>query len=240
MSRPPYLRLSFRWLAAGLALVAAGYACYVAVTWLRYGNAERAAKSSANDPSLDPFMPVYDVVERHQVRVDAPADVTFSASCNINLQDSGIISAIFKIRKLLFGPPTGSQKPLPSGLVNQAKSWGWGVLAEVPGREIVFGAVTKPWDANPVFRALPPDEFATFHEPGYTKIVWTLGVDPIDATHSLARTETRVAATDPLSRAKFRRYWSTLSPGIIAIRWVSLRQTRSDAERSARTPISPS
>jgi hypothetical protein len=58
-----------------------------------------------------------------------------------------------------------------------AKSLGWGVLAEVPGGEIVMGAVTKPWTANPVFRALPPDAFATFDEPDYVKIVWTLRAD---------------------------------------------------------------
>jgi hypothetical protein len=33
----------------------------------------------------------------------------------------------------------------PLGLVDQAKAWGWSELAEDPGREIVFGAVTQPW-----------------------------------------------------------------------------------------------
>ena len=92
---------------------------------------------------------------------------------------------------------------------------GWGVLAEIPGREIVVGAVTRPWMAQVVFRALPPDEFARFHEPGYVKIVWTLRADPIGADESVFRTETRAAATDPSARIKFRRYWSFFSPGIV-------------------------
>jgi cation transport ATPase len=51
---------------------------------------------------------------------------------------------------------------------------------------------------------------------------------------SLARTETRVIATDPAARRKFRRYWSIFSPGVVLIRRVALRLTKLDAERRAR------
>ena len=53
----------------------------------------------------------------------------------------------------------------PRGLLALVKTLGWGVLAEIPGREIVMGAVTQPWMADVVFRPLPPGEFAAFHEP---------------------------------------------------------------------------
>ena len=106
----------------------------------------------------------------------------------------------------------------PRGLLALTKSLGWGVLAEVPGRKIVMGAVTQPWHANVVFRSLPPSEFAAFNEPDYVKIVWTLRADPVGADGSIFRTETRAVATDATARAKFRRYWSCLSPGIILIR----------------------
>jgi hypothetical protein len=111
---------------------------------------------------------------------------------------------------------------------------GWGVLAEVPGREVVVGAVTKPWEANVTFRALPPDQFAAFSEPGYVKIVWTLRAEPITAGESLFRTETRAVATDATARATFRRYWALLSPGIIVIRWAVLGPVKSEAEQRAR------
>jgi hypothetical protein len=122
----------------------------------------------------------------------------------------------------------------PRGLLASTTSLGWGVLAEVPGREVVVGAVTQPWKANVVFRALPPDAFAAFNEPDYVKIVWTLRADPIDAGESVARTETRVMTTDPAARRKFRRYWSVFSPGIVIIRRVALTLVRADAERRAR------
>jgi hypothetical protein len=88
--------------------------------------------------------------------------------------------------------------------------------------------------ANPVFRPLPPAEFAAFHEPGYAKIAWTLRADPISASESVARTETRVATTDRAARAAFRRYWSLVSPGVALIRRVSLRLVKAEAERRVR------
>jgi hypothetical protein len=84
-----------------------------------------------------------------------------------------------------------------------------------------------------VFRALPPDAFAAFNAPDYVKIMWTLRADPLGARESIARTETRVATTDPGAREKFRRYWSVFSPGILLIRHVMLKRVKADAERRA-------
>jgi hypothetical protein len=81
------------------------------------------------------------------------------------------------------------------------------------------------------FRGLPPDEFAAFAEPGYAKIVFTLAADPLSQNRSVFRTETRVMTTDPESRARFRRYWSVFSPGILLIRYEMLRLLRQEAER---------
>ena len=113
-------------------------------------------------------------------------------------------------------------------------SIGWVILDDAPGREVVVGAVTKPWEANVVFRGIPPREFASFAEPDYVKIAWTLRADPIGGSESMFRTETRAFATDAGARAKFRPYWAFLSPGIIAIRWLSLSQVKTKAERAAR------
>ncbi len=65
------------------------------------------------------------------------------------------------------------------------------------------------------------------------KIAWTLRADPDGDGRSLFHTETRAIATDPVSRAKFRRYWSFVSPGIVFIRWLMLGPVRAEAERRA-------
>jgi hypothetical protein len=205
-----------RWLATGAGIVGAAYTSYAASAWLRYGR-PRKARGDAADPLLDTVMPSYDVCERHRLAVVAPADVTLAAAKQVELEDSRIIRAIFKARALILRGQSAST-PRPTGLVEGMKSIGWGVLAEVPDRELVMGAVTKPWEANPVFRPLPPEDFARFADPDHVKISWTLRADPTDDGGSVFRTETRAVATDPTSRKKFRRYWSLLSPGIIAIR----------------------
>jgi len=97
-----------------------------------------------------------------------------------------------------------------------------------------MGAVTRPWEADVHFRSLPPDEFARFDAAGYAKIVWNLAAAPLDAEHSLFSTETRVVTTDAVSRERFRRYWTLLSPGIVLIRRLSLRLVRADAEQRYR------
>ena len=97
-----------------------------------------------------------------------------------------------------------------------------------------MGAVTQPWLADVVFRPLPPHEFGAFTEPGYVKIAWTLRVDSVSDVASVFRTETRVATTDPIARAKFRRYWSFASPGILLVRRLLLTPLKVEAERRAR------
>jgi hypothetical protein len=226
------MRSAGRWLAAGVGFAGAAYATYVGVTWYRYGEPPRPTAED-EDEWLDRFMPAYEVIERHHVRVHAPAEITLAAAQQMDLLHSPVVRAIFKGRELILGS-TPDHRPRPRGLLAEVQALGWGVLAAVPGREIVMGAVTKPWEANPTFRALPPDEFPAFSEPDYVKIVWTLRADPVGVADSVFRTETRVATTDSAARAKFRRYWSFLSPGISLIRWMSLRPLKAEAERRAR------
>ena len=177
-------------------------------------------------------MPDYDVADRHQTSVAAPANMAFAAACEIDLQQSAIIRGIFTWREHLLGSDPATTTG-PRGLVAWTMNMGWGVLAEVPNREIVIGAVTRPWDPNPVFHAVSPERFAEFDEPDYVKIVWTLRADPSGERTSIIRHETRAVATDSIARRKFRRYWSFLSPGIIVIRRVALKLVKGEAERCA-------
>jgi hypothetical protein len=221
-------RSAMKWCAAAFGLSAAAYGTYVGVTWSRYGKTKQVNEDS--DALLDQFMPQYEVGSRHKIEVAAPAEVTFSAAADTDLESCALIRGIFKGREwILRSKPDRTIRP--RGLLAQTKSLGWGVLAECPNREIVMGCVTKPWEANPRFRALPPNEFAAFHEPGYVKIAWTLRADPSENGESVFRTETRAVATDPVARAKFRRYWSLLSPGIILIRTFMLPALKREAEQ---------
>lgn len=181
---------------------------------------------------LDRFAPIYDIRERHRVPVATSTDATYAAARALDLGRSRVVRAIFRARALLMR--ARGDAGFPAGtLLDVTQDMGWRILGERPGREIVLGAVTRPWEADVRFRGLPADEFAAFAEPGYVKIAWTLAAEPRGSGESLAVTETRAVATDPAARRRFRRYWLLARPGIVLIRRLALGLVRSDAERRA-------
>lgn len=230
VSRRSRLPTIAAWSAAGAGLAAAEYAVSVGRSWLRYGQGPRSADDEG-DALLDRFMPAYDVVERHQIRVQAPAAVTLAVARDQELLQLPVVRALVRGRELILGARP-DERPRPRGLLAEVQSLGWVVLAELPNREVVVGAVTKPWEPNVTFRSIPPDEFAAFAEPDYVKIAWTLRADPIGQRAAMFRTETRALATGPAARTKFRRYGAFLSPGIRLIRRLSLRPLKTAAERA--------
>lgn len=212
--------------AGAVALLGVGYAGF---TWYRYG---KVTSGGPRNPLVDRFIPKYELREVHQTRVAAPAHVTFGVAHDLDLQRSTIVRAIFTGRELLMGGERSKREHAPSFLA-EVLAQGWRILAEEPGHELVIGAVTQPWKADVEFRGLAPEEFAGFREPGYAKIVWTIAVKSLGEKASIFSTETRVATTDAESRSQFRRYWSVFSPGILLIRYETLRLVRREAERVA-------
>lgn len=218
-------------LAGALTLAGTAYAAYGAGAWARYGRPAAPRHAAERDTLLDSVMPEYEVVERESLAIRAPADVAWQALREQDLTGSPVVRALFALRaRLLRGG--ASETALPRQLVPALAEIGWGLLGEVAGRELVFGAVTKPWQADPEFRGLGPNAFLAFREPGYVKIAFTLRVDPAGPS-SVVRTETRAATTDPAARRRFRGYWAAFSLGIILIRKLLLRAVRRDAERRA-------
>ena len=238
MKRPSNVRPSrpsgrvFKLSAAVAGLGAAAYGAYAALTWVRYGCVPRAAGDEA-DALLDRFLPRYDVVERHAIAVAAPAPVVLDTAREQQLFNIPLVRWVFRGRELVMRSAP-AKRPLPPDLLDQVLLLGWAILAEDPGRELVVGAVTRPWEANVVFSGLAADAFASFNEPGYVKIVWTLRADPTGVDSAIFRTETRALATDDQARRRFRVYWSLASPGIWLIRRLSLRPLQRAAEQRSR------
>ena len=209
MTPRSFTRSTSFWIAGAAGLAAATYGTCAAVTWLRYG-CHGDPSADERDALLDAFISHYDVVERHHIAVRAPAAVVMAAARDMDMAGSPVARAIFRAREIVMGASRVESRK-PRGIIEETLSLGWGVLADVPGREVVVGAVTRPWEADVKFIALPPDRFATFAVPSFIKIAWTLRADPVGPTTSLFRTETRAVATDDFARSKFRRYWSCVT-----------------------------
>ncbi len=238
MKKPGVKRPALKALAAGASLLALPYLAYVATTWYHYGRGAGQREGTQEDSLLDRFMPTYEVAERHQIDVAAPPEITMAAAREMDLYASPLVRAVFAMRTLpsrLRGAPPRE----PASLLDETLALGWRVLAEVPDRGVVVGAVTQPWRAEVEFRGLDPESFIGFNEPGYAKIAWTLEVIPLGPASSRFRTETRVRTTDARSRALFRRYWAVLSPGILLIRQQSLKLVKAEAERRVQASVPP-
>ena len=179
---------------------------------------------------LDRFIPAFDVRERHQVTVAAPAALVYQVARGFSLQSIPMVRAIFAMRSRLMGAH-GPMTWQPAGIVAETQAMGWGPLEEVPGRSYAAGAVCKPWRADVEFRPIAADRFAAFAEPDLVKIAWTLEVEPLDPNRTRLVTETRAQATDAAARARFLRYWRWASIGIVVIRWLLLPAIRREAER---------
>ena len=145
-----------RLLATGVGIAGASYATYAARTWLRYGRVKRSG-----DAVLDRFMPEFEVQDLHEVDVSAPAQVTMATARQMRMDQSRIVRAIFRGRELIMRGTAAPEADVQRGLVDAMVAFGWGILADEPN-EIVLGAVTKPWEANPQFVAIPADQFAAF------------------------------------------------------------------------------
>jgi hypothetical protein len=111
----------------------------------------------------------------------------------------------------------------------------WGLLAEQPGQFFVAGAACQPWQADVVFTPIAPALFASYALPDRVKIAWTLETEALGPAVTRFATETRAAATNGPSRARFRRYWRFARIGIVAIRWLLVPGIRREAERRWRT-----
>ena len=109
MNAKRFVGLAPRMIPVGVGVAAAAYAAYVANAWRTYG-APPSPRADERDELLDQFMPAYDVVERHRIRVSAPVAAVFAAAREQDLQQSGLVRAIFRTREIVLGA-SGDARP---------------------------------------------------------------------------------------------------------------------------------
>ena len=81
-----------------------------------------------------------------------------------------------------------------------------------------------------------PDSFKTLTQPGFAKATIGFRIEPRPNGWSQLITETRVDATDYVSRATFARYWRVIAPGSAFVRLMWLRAIKVRAESYASAP----
>jgi len=208
---------------AGFPFSLTAIASLLVMEW-RLADDRRRERSPAST-----FIPEPDEQDEHRIDIHAPADVVFDVARHADLLADPLVAAIFRIRGAVMRDTKKARKA--AGLVAETLSLGWGVLSYTAGRTLVMGAVAQPWVKDVTFSAVAPPEFAGFADPGLVKIVWTLEAEPLGPELTRFRTETRVQATGPEARRRFRWYWMAVGAGVRLIRWRMLRSLRREAER---------
>ena len=98
---------------------------------------------------LDTHLPAYDVVLTEHLVIDRDTEVVFEAAKNFDFMTtkSLLVTALMTARSVpsrVLGRPVVTPTELMLARDSGALP-GWLVLGEVPGREVVFGAVGKFW-----------------------------------------------------------------------------------------------
>jgi len=173
--------------------------------------------------SLGAFLPVYDVIEFHEIIVPCSPSAAYQAMEQVRLSDSRIISALTRMRGL--GAPRGT---LLDGL--RAR---FSVLKEEPGHELVLGIVGQFWRLRGNVCEIDAAAFVEFHQIGFAKSAWNIMFEEVEGHGTRISTETRVQCLDAASRMKFRVYWTFVAPfsGLIRKEMLRLIERRVTKER---------
>lgn len=228
------LGIRSRWLA--LALAAAGFlSASTILSW-----PVRDVRVESPKTALDEFAPVYQFAEHHAIPIEASARQVYEALLTVSADEIPLYRTLVWIRRgghseseSILNPPDG----VP--LVTVATRTSFVQLATRPGAEFVMGTVVIAPPGVRLALGSDPESFKTLTQPGFAKATIGFRLEPLREGWTRLTTETRVHATDYVSRATFARYWRVIAPGSAFIRLMWLRAVKVRAESIASAPPPP-
>ena len=130
-------------------------------------------------------MPVYQFSEFHSIPISAPKDRVYAAIRAVTPEEIRFFRTLMWMRGLGVSMAAGNRPILGSFIAGA-----FVLLAEDPGREIVFG---RAGDGSGR-RRLAAEEFKASPPAPLIKIAMNFRIEDVDATHCSLTTETRVYA----------------------------------------------
>ena len=177
---------------------------------------------------IDRFVPHGDFSERHEIAVDASPAKAWAAVRTVDLASDPVIKTLLRLR----GLKTGRHVTL-----DDAPRFGFVVLGEEPGVEIVVGVVGRFWRPAGNVHPIEAERFTRFDDPGFAKAAWNFRVVERSSGRSLVVTHTRVVCNDDAARRSFARYWTLIRPfsGWIRSRALTLIKRHAERDSMGRT-----
>ncbi|MFO7694258.1 MAG: hypothetical protein R6V57_14310 [Vicinamibacterales bacterium] len=190
---------------------------------------------TAPSSKLDEFAPIYQFSERVSIPVRATADRIYDALLRVTAAEVPFYRTLVWIRRGgTSGPESVLNPPDHEPLIRVATRTTFLQLADVPGREFVMGAVVMAPEGVRLAAGQTPESFKGLTRAGFAKAVMSFSIEPQGPGLCLLRTDTRVHATDPVSRDAFAGYWRVIAPGSLLIRHMWLRAIKVRAEATTR------
>jgi len=168
---------------------------------------------------IDDFMPKYDFVETHDIRIRAKAESVYQALWEFDACESRITRWLFFLRGL----------PSDKMTLNDLKRVRFEILDQIINRELVIGLAGRFWSINGSLQNVNGENFRQFDKRGFAKAAWNFSIDAEGADTRL-KTETRIQCLDDESRKSFGFYWTFIQPFSGLIRMEMLKSVKKKAE----------
>lgn len=195
---------------------------------------------------IDKILPHFDTTTVGHTVIDAPCDVVFETVREMDFLQihSPAVDTLMFVRDLpgqiarrlgrrppSAPPPSMRLADMLDDSSDPDELEAWFGLGEVPGQELVFGAIGKVWQPDIDWKPVTADEFGEFAEPDYAKIAAEFSVRSYGDDRSLLSYEARTAVTDAAARRKFLRYWWLVRPFVRLVMQAALATAKDEAER---------
>lgn len=183
---------------------------------------------------IDRFIPDPDFQETRDLEVEAVPGEVMAAIKGTDLKDP-VINTLFAVRDLpnrvvrRLGGRGGELENVSFTNIPDVGP-GWIKLAEEEEKELVLGAIGRFWRRDYGAKAVAPEDFAGFDEPGFLKLAVSSKVEALGYDQSVLHYEARVEATDAEARRQFVRYWKVIAPGNEVIVRRALQRIKAEAE----------
>jgi hypothetical protein len=166
--------------------------------------------------TIDSLLPAFDKRERHGRWIKASPERVWAALTALRMSDLRCSTALMRLRggpPAWFGPLDGLDRPALEAFAPRQ------VAAREP-EELLLADIGSYASMNPKRADIPRGDAQAFHdfaEPGWCKVVMNFLLVP-ERDGTRLGTETRVAATDPVTRRRFGLYWMMIRAGSGLIR----------------------
>lgn len=226
----PFRFLGIRRRAVGALIVAGGVGLAAAALFWP-ASAIRVAQLGTR---LDEIMPAYQFSERHSARIHAPLEQVMQAVRESTFGDMKSLTTLLKIRGAVLRIHDVGDSLQDKRVVDAFS--GSGYVLGGSEREIVMCGGGNAREGRPLgIRTL--QEFADYHEQGAVKMAFDFYVEDAGGGWSTLSTETRVAATDDLTRRGMARYWRLIVPGsgLLRRQWLEGIKKRAESMGKPRS-----